>query len=1476
MTETNQAYVDSGVDQAIHLLHAEEVDYAEQRSFHDDLTALSDQDGAMDSVLEMRDRFGADLVSLVVGVNDANYCGLAIFGYSGEPGSLSLISHSAFSVVGLNCGGRTFAHELGHNMGLLHDRYLDASVRWKIYPYAHGYVNQEAFKPEATQEQKWRTIMAEFDQCGSCLGLMRFSNSDQTHLGDALGVPGDAETWALEGPADARRALNGTRESVAVFRPSVPVLVASASIVDPDMDPGQSFNLRAQIHNRGRVGTGDLALSFHLSPDVTVTPEDEEVAVADLDEVAPSSERVESVVLTAPATAGDYWYGVCLDSDYATRRCSASVRVAIGPRVSITDASSTEGNAVEFAVTLSEPRPDADVTVQWRVSPDTAAERVDFVGGSGTLIIPAGETSGAVIVSTIADEVAEPEDAFKISLVDTAPAAPRGAVLSVSASEAVGRIVDDDGALLIPDANLRMAVAYALGKEPTQSITAEDLAGLTELDWSWGVRGGYKYQIADLTGLEFAVGLINLNLDDNNLSDLSPLAHLPRLIALKLGGEISTDVGPLAGLINLASLQVSNGELVDISPLAGLVNLRSLFLHYNEISDISALAELVRLETLYLSGNPVSDLSPLERVTRLKWLDLKNASVADVSPLANMANLDYLALEGNSVADISPLKNSAFAGGCRGRLDLSRNNLSDISALADFIFTEKLILNRNKISDISPLAGLTRLSALDLSHNQIFDIAPLSELPWLWSLNLAYNVISDIEPLAALERLVELNLSGNGIVEVTSLSDLDSLSTLMLADNAVSDIEALGRATGLVLLDLTGNRVADISSLASLPSLSSLHLLNNPLSTESLEIHLPELRSRGVTVFDIALWIADASAKEGDADGFRFPVYLSAPVGETIRDAFVRIYYQDAAHWWRGYTNLVPTASRADLWTGSQRVTIPAGAVEAEALSAFLAIKDNINEAHETFTVSLGEWSFGGNDIPDGVALPEWVLGARRSQAMGLVVDPGGPSHDMLLFPPVGDGQRQGFVRIVNRGGRSAAHVEAFGDAGRDHGAVTLTLRPRATVHFNSKDLLDGNRDKDVHGGVGEGDGGDWRLKLWANDVDVLAYARTPDGFLSSLHDTVPRAVNGSHWVPIFNPGSNRDQVSLLRLANPGAHSATVRVTGVDDTGASLGSPVTLTLNAGESRTIRARDLELGTDLNGALGDGKGKWRLAVASDRPILLASLLAGATGHLTNLSTVPDNKRSGEGTETIHDVPLFLSAADRYGREGFVRVVNRGSEDATLRVKAYDETKRDYETLALEVGAGEAAHFNSDDLEQGNVSKGLSGGVGAGEGDWRLEISGEADVDVLAYVRTADGFLSSVHDTVRRADEQYEVPIFNPGSNRGQVSLLRLVNAHSEDTPVSVRGIDDLGFPRGNVELTVPAGGVRTLTAQQLEEGGDGFSGALGDGVGKWRLVVLSERPLQVLSLLESPTGHLTNLSTIPPPATRQQLGGGRVPR
>ena len=137
------------------------------------------------------------------------------------------------------------------------------------------------------------------------------------------------------------------------------------------------------------------------------------------------------------------------------------------------------------------------------------------------------------------------------------------------------------------------------------------------------------------------------------------------------------------------------------------------------------------------------------------------------------------------------------------------------------------------------------------------------------------------------------------------------------------------------------------------------------------------------------------------------------------------------------------------------------------------------------------------------------------------------------------------------------------------------------------------------------------------------------------------------------------------------------------------------------------------------------------------------------------------------------------------------------------------------------------------------------------------------MLAYARHADGFLTSLHDVAPVWDGAHRVATFNPGSNWRQVSRLRLLNAGPANLAVRVRGIDDAGAPSaGTVALTVPGRRSMTLDAAALEAGGDGLEGALGDGAGKWRLIVEADgdtESLRAMSLMESPSGHLTNLST-----------------
>ena len=217
MAETNTSYINSGVAQRVNLVHTEEMAYDES-GFDWDITLDRLQrtsDGYLDNVHTLRDAYCADEVVLIV--NDNAWCGLAYMMASVSPS----FEDSAFALVHHDCatGYYSFGHEMGHNMGLRHDWYVDNAIT--PYTYAHGYVNAP---------DRWRTIMAYGSDCDaqgfSCTRIQYWSNPSVLNGGDPMGVPAGTSTACSMGvsnpncDADNQQVLDNTALTVANFRDS--------------------------------------------------------------------------------------------------------------------------------------------------------------------------------------------------------------------------------------------------------------------------------------------------------------------------------------------------------------------------------------------------------------------------------------------------------------------------------------------------------------------------------------------------------------------------------------------------------------------------------------------------------------------------------------------------------------------------------------------------------------------------------------------------------------------------------------------------------------------------------------------------------------------------------------------------------------------------------------------------------------------------------------------------------------------------------------------------------------------------------------------------------------------------------------------------------------------------------------------------------------------------------------------------------
>ena len=286
------------------------------------------------------------------------------------------------------------------------------------------------------------------------------------------------------------------------------------------------------------------------------------------------------------------------------------------------------------------------------------------------------------------------------------------------------------------------------------------------------------------------------------------------------------------------------------------------------------------------------------------------------------------------------------------------------------------------------------------------------------------------------------------------------------------------------------------------------------------------------------------------------------------------------------------------------------------------------------------------------------------------------------------------------------------------------------------------------------------------------------------------------------------------------------------------------------------------------------------------------------------------------TYH-VPYFLAANDPT-KHSFVRIMWRANachfrSKPDITIRAIDDEGEDYGPVVVpwntggNGGCGRTLAFNSRDLERGNHAKGMNRGIGDGTGAWQLFIESSEPLRVMSCIRTTtDGFLTAmngivpfyrdsvesmavlgrVHITFYSVTGVYRVFTFNPAKNINQRSFLRIINPNNVEIGVGVMGRDDRMVELKDTGPYIRIGPKKSIhvTSQQLEQGrpewinddlgyhdgrlgGDEGLRAYGPNIGKWRLSIYassvvdaqSVKPIIVMNMMSTPTGHITNLSS-----------------
>ena len=161
--------------------------------------------------------------------------------------------------------------------------------------------------------------------------------------------------------------------------------------------------------------------------------------------------------------------------------------------------------------------------------------------------------------------------------------------------------------------------------------------------------------------------------------------------------------------------------------------------HYNE--DGNYITAVVK--SLDLSNLGLTDLSGLEYLSGLEELNLSHNQISNIEPLSHLMNLSKLDLSYNNITDISVLPYYADNDLSEKTVNLSHNNIKDISSINNWI----VMRTTTYYGWQSGGDPNFRVVDLDLSYNQIEDISGVKDYKCLIKLNLSNNKIKDISSL---------------------------------------------------------------------------------------------------------------------------------------------------------------------------------------------------------------------------------------------------------------------------------------------------------------------------------------------------------------------------------------------------------------------------------------------------------------------------------------------------------------------------------------------------------------------------------------------------------------------------------------------------------------------------------------------------------------------------------------------------------
>ena len=548
----------------------------------------------------------------------------------------------------------TFAHELGHNMGLFHDRYVEyydykndanpfadpnpadpidaagLNAGYPLYPYGYGYVHRNS-----SQAVCWNSIMAYSNQCKLDSVTPRlgynpvpyFSNPNVSpDLSDdnteaPAGKSGDTFTNDLNASAagvNAVKALENIWPNIAKLMPSENSCKNNVSIkVDDGLTPTafeSCRNEKSYVEERRRSScTGYKPQLDALRFQDTSNGK----------QLVEYTNLIKNIKLFFPQEGVQ---NIELPISDFPRYCRSNNALSATAKFK-------EGGSFFTSEVISPPGQNPRIRIG--VPGNTTCELKE----------------GSITVQGLGLETPEDEDddSDKGSLIIQIKQA---ADTNRQTRNIIARVIKEDPNLVCNDENNRINPAQV-----PETLNLE----------STGITG---IQSTDFAGLQ---KVKNLNLSRNQITEL-PLrvfSSLSNLEELDVSDNNISELpnGVFRGYNSLKRVNLSRNGLTlthhhirrNTSPFSGASSVRSLDLSHNAINELkeqnqpqrSYFSGLANLRYLYLNNNRISSLNntPFSLLRSLRSLDLSNNNITELASdsFSGLSKLRYLSLSGNPI-----------------------------------------------------------------------------------------------------------------------------------------------------------------------------------------------------------------------------------------------------------------------------------------------------------------------------------------------------------------------------------------------------------------------------------------------------------------------------------------------------------------------------------------------------------------------------------------------------------------------------------------------------------------------------------------------------------------------------------------------------------------------------------------------------------------------------------------------------------